>query len=559
MNLLIVEEKSYLAHVIKAECFRGFDIKQARLAEARSLAEQVSPDCMILMLEFAAELALAKPLIKAYKNIPIIVVTLPRNEVLAAQALRTGAVDYLVLSTSTEQSAINLLQTIEKALDNSEEVVDTIQPPPTLEANLLPGLTQLPVFKEIITHSLNNAQRLNRQAAVLLVKLMHSDKAQQVQKTLPEQTLCHAVMLRMQQYLRYNDIVTRIAEDEFVIFLHEIKHTYDAGVIAKRMLDACIQPFILADVELRLEMNIGIACFPGAGRIFNTLLIHARQALIQAKKISNNHFQYYYNKLQKTARNILLTNELQYALEKNELFLCYQPVYDLSTQKIVAVETLLRWQHPELGVIYPGEFILIAERTGLMSVVGEWIISQACAELAQLPTENAHSMKIFFNVSAKQLSDENFISHLDACLTANQLHYAQIGIELTETALMESLAQSQQVLSELQQRQVQVAVDDFGTGYFSLSHLKYMTFDILKIDRSFVIGLGKDKKDQAIVDTVLALGQRLGVSVVAEGIESAQQLTYLQAAGCVHGQGFYLSKPLLLDEIRSLLMGESEE
>ncbi|WP_305857575.1 putative bifunctional diguanylate cyclase/phosphodiesterase [Balneatrix alpica] len=356
--------------------------------------------------------------------------------------------------------------------------------------------------------------------------------------------LLKKVALRLRNKVKNTDLLVRLGGDEFALLLRNVQ-SYDAvAFYAERIQELIARPIPLAEHQFVMKTTLGIAMLPNDGKGASELMQHADLALYSAKQQGKNTFHFYNQQMQEQAvQNMQVEEELRLALRRGELVLHFQPIFSLHTGQLQKYEALVRWQHPYNGLIYPGAFIEIAERTGLIVDMGYWVIEQSCKLLSQQLNQGQPPVKIAVNVSAAQLKDPYFIERLRTLLTAQKVPPLLLELEITESMLLDDLERAIHLLNQCRQLGLSIAIDDFGTGYSSLSQLKKLPVNTLKIDRSFVIDLDKDEEDRQIVEAVIVMAHTLQLQVVAEGIESEAQLELLKRFHCDLGQGFLLGKP----------------
>ncbi|MBI5891035.1 MAG: EAL domain-containing protein [Nitrosomonadales bacterium] len=422
------------------------------------------------------------------------------------------------------------------------------------------SLTNLPnrvLFIDRLEQELTRAHRDNNMVGVLSIDL---DRFKQVNDSFGYPVgdqLLQAVAGRLTSHLRACDTVARIAGDEFGLVLTGMKAAHAAGEVAQKVLDSFAHdPISIGESEIFITLSIGIGIYPVDGLNTSTLLKNAEAALHHSKSEGRNNFQYYAEQMNATSwQRLKMETELRRALERDEFVLHYQPKVDLESGKIVGMEALLRWQNKERGLVAPGEFIPLMEETGLILPVGEWVLRAACAQARAWQAAGFKDMRIAVNLSALQFRQPDFAGLVLDILKDNGLDPAlkTIELELTETLLMNNVAGTVETLIKLHEAGIQFSIDDFGTGYSSLSYLKRFPISSLKIDKSFVQDLSRDSDDEAIVAAIIALGKSLGLSVIAEGVETTEQLAQLRRMGCNEMQGFLFSRPIPAADMTGLL------
>ena len=428
-------------------------------------------------------------------------------------------------------------------------------------------LTQLPnryLLKDRLSQALAYAEKYNKLLAVLFLDL---DNFKSINDTLGHNVgdqLLQAVSDRLARHLRTIDTLARPGEtettvarfggDEFTILLQEIKEPHDAGTVAQRILDLFSQPFKLENREAFICTSLGISVYPHDGKNADALLMNADTAMYHAKEQGRNNFQFYTESMNIAAtEQFALEDELRKALGNNELQLYYQPQIDILTERIIGVEALLRWTHPEKGLLLPEVFVPLAERTGLMATIGEWVLHTACNQNRAWQAAGFDPIYVTVNIAGSQFKQKNFADMISRVLIETDLDPEYLELEFTESILMDSAESTMTTLGDLKSAGVRLAIDDFGTGYSSLNSLKRFPIDTLKIDRSFVRDILSNPDDKAIVVAIIALADSLKLDVVAEGVETIEQLAFLRKQGSKAVQGYLLSLPLPVDMVTQLM------
>jgi diguanylate cyclase (GGDEF)-like protein/PAS domain S-box-containing protein len=420
------------------------------------------------------------------------------------------------------------------------------------------GLTDLPnrvLLNDRLSQAIALGRRHQQRLAVLFLDL---DRFKHINDSLGHDfgdRVLRIVAQRLLHCVRSSDTVSRQGGDEFVIVLSEIAHALDAEVCATKILTALSAPFYIDQHELYITASIGIATYPDDGREADGLLKHADLAMHHAKSQGSNNYQFFEASMNaRAAERQSLENGLRHAIERHEFVLHYQSKIDLASGAIIGVEALLRWAHPERGLILPGQFMAIAEGSGLIVPIGRWVLNEACAHTRAWRDAGLPALRLAINTSAVELRTKGFVTGVHTTLTQAGLEPGDLELELTETFLLQDVDSTTRVLGELKDVGVQLALDDFGTGYASLSHLRRFPIDSLKIDRSFVRDITMDSADASIVRAVIGMGNSLGMQVVAEGVETAEQFHFLRQQGCPEGQGYYFSQPLIAAEFARTLV-----
>lgn len=408
----------------------------------------------------------------------------------------------------------------------------------------LTGLPNRNLFHDRLSHAVEKARRRGQQLALLFVDL---DDFKTVNDTLGhdagDRMLRHAAEA-IRGAMREEDTIARLGGDEFVVLMEEANPVDLPGSV-RRLLDALEQPIILDGQELASSASIGIAVYPADGEDIPTLLKSADTAMYRAKE-QGERYQFFQAEMAVQARErLLIESNLRRAIEREQLFLNFQPIVDLASGELMGAEALLRWRHPELGMVPPDRFIPVAEASGLIGTLGEWVLRETCRQIRRWEDEGLSVPRIAINLSARQLRQRDLAESFAGILAEERVGAARIGVELTESALMHDPDAAAEMLCTLRAAGFEIYIDDFGTGYSSLSYLKRFPIDKLKIDRSFVNDLSASGGSLAIVTAVLGVARALGMRVVAEGIETEEQMGMLRANGCDMGQGYHIARPMM--------------
>jgi diguanylate cyclase (GGDEF)-like protein/PAS domain S-box-containing protein len=418
----------------------------------------------------------------------------------------------------------------------------------------LTGLPNRILLRDRLQQTLEYARRHSLLVAVIFLDL---DRFKMVNDTLGHPAgdlLLQAVAQRLTESVRSCDTVSRQGGDEFVIVMSEFMLPQECVAVAEKILFAVSQPHQINDQELHITTSIGISLFPGDGADVENLMMNADVAMYYAKKAGGNSVQLYSPSMnQRSFERLTLENNLRRALEREEFSLAYQPQVDLRTGRVFGMEALLRWQQPQLGQIPPTRFISIAEETGLIVPIGAWVLRTACQQARQWSEQGYGALRIAVNLSARQFQQKRLAATIAAILVETGLPANQLEIELTESMLMSNVAENIAALHALKALGVWISIDDFGTGYSSLAYLQRMPIDTVKIDRSFVLDISAHAEGGVIAKAVIALARSLHMSVIAEGVETVEQLDFLRTHGCDSLQGYYFSPPLAPDAFTRLL------
>jgi diguanylate cyclase (GGDEF)-like protein len=418
-------------------------------------------------------------------------------------------------------------------------------------------VTSLPnrlLLNDRISQAIALARRQNRPLAVIFLDL---DRFKYINDSLGHAVgdkLLQSVARRLLASVRGSDTVSRQGGDEFVILLSEITYPEDAATSAKKLLLSLSAFHFIAGQDLHIDGSIGISVYPEDGEDAETLIKNADTAMYHAKENGRNNFQFFKPEMnRKAVERQSLEGSLRHALEREEFLLHYQPKVNLDTGEITGVEALIRWQHPDRGLVPPAQFVPIAEDCGLIVQIGRWVLRETCRQARAWQDAGLPLVPFAVNVSAVEFRDKDFVEGVRAILSETGLEARYLELELTERVLMEDAESTTSVLQQLKMMGVQLAVDDFGTGYSSLSYLQQFPIDVLKIDQSFVHRITIDPDDSSIVSAIIHMGKSLKHLVVAEGIETQEQRAYLQTQRCTEGQGYLFSRPLAAAQFANLL------
>jgi diguanylate cyclase (GGDEF)-like protein/PAS domain S-box-containing protein len=425
------------------------------------------------------------------------------------------------------------------------------------------GLTDLPnriLLKDRLIQTMALADRHGQKMAVLYLDV---DRFKNVNDSLGHaigDQLLQSVAQRLVASVRSTDTVSRQGGDEFVVLLSEATHAQDAAISADKLLGAVSKPHYINKHDVNVTASIGIATYPDDGTEAETLLQHADFALLHAKDCGRNNYQFFKSNMNaRVLERQSLESGLRRALERQEFMLHYQPKINLETGAIVGAEALIRWRHPERGIVPPSQFISIAEECGVIVPISRWVMRESCQQARIWHAAGFPLICISINISAVELRGKGFVAELREILMETEVDPHCVELELTETFLMQEPKSTAAVLHALKDMGVRLALDDFGTGYSSLSYLRRFPIDILKIDRSFVGDLTTDAANANIVHAVINMGKSLHLSVVAEGVETQEQLAFLREHSCPEGQGHYFSYPVVAPELTKLLAINASE
>ncbi len=413
----------------------------------------------------------------------------------------------------------------------------------------LTGLPNRALLADRMRVAIKRAARQSTRLAVLFVDL---DRFKPINDSLGHDIgdqLLKGVAERMQASVRSVDTISRVGGDEFVILLSEIETTDDTARVAEKLIRGLSQPYAIDGHELLITASVGICIYPDNGKQSNVLLRNADAAMYSAKEAGRNRYQFYSDDMTvRTIERLSLEHDLRGAAQRGEIFIVYQPQIELATRRIIGAEVLMRWQHPVYGSISPARFIPIAEDSGLILVIGEWILGEACRQVRQWRDSGLLDICVSVNVSAVQFRQGDFVKVVERALEESGISPNSLELELTESVVMQGVELSVQKLREIEALGVRVAIDDFGTGHSSLSYLRQFTVDRLKIDQSFVHELPGNADAEAIAGAIVAMGLSLGLRIIAEGVETEAQAQFLQKVLCKEGQGYLYARPMTANE-----------
>ena len=483
----------------------------------------------------------------------------------AIEAMHVGAFDYIMkpfdirhVEAAVERALKQCLLLVEKRRYKDE--LEKLLQERTAEVDRLAyydTLTSLPnrtLFEDRLTQAVALAQRADKRVAVLFIAL---DQLKKVNDTLGHRAgdqLMQQVAGRLRDCVTESDTVARFGGDQFVLMLPEIETTQDALDVIASIQEALNPSFRLDRQELFATASVGISFFPDDGKETSSLVKNAGAALYRAKKAGGNEYRFYTADMHaKAAKRFELETSLRQAIDNHELLLHYQPRVAIDSLEIVGVEALVRWQHPQLGLVPPGDFIPLAEETGLILPIGEWVLREACRQNRAWQDKGFACMRVGVNISARQFQQQHLAETVMRILEETDLGPECLELELTESSIMSNAEATIVVLTKLQTKGIAISVDDFGTGFSSLSYLKRLPIDSLKVDQSFVRDLATDPDDDALVMAIVSLAHTLRLRVVAEGVETAEQLRFLRLLRCDEIQGYLISKPLPVEGIERLL------
>jgi diguanylate cyclase (GGDEF)-like protein len=418
-------------------------------------------------------------------------------------------------------------------------------------------LTDLPnrfLLKDRLTQAISLSRRTAHKLAVLFLDLDGFKRTNDSLGHAVGDRLLQSVAQRLLECVRKSDTVSRQGGDEFVILLSEVTHAADAATSAAKIIAELAKPQSIGDHTLRLTVSIGISTYPEHGEDAESLIKNADTAMYHAKESGRDTFKFYRSDMSlRAVERQSLESQLRDAMERKELLLYYQPKVNLKTRRITSVEALLRWQHPQRGLLLPAKFLSVAEDTGMIVPIGQWVLGEACRQTRQWIDMALPAVPVAVNISSLEFRSENFFEGVQAALHGSRLEARYLELELTETVLMRNAESTAYALGRLKNIGVRLAVDDFGTGYSSLSYLTRFPIDALKLDQSFVQEMISSRDDAIVVSAVINMGKSLKHRVIAEGVETREQLSFLLSHGCDEGQGHYFGRPVEAAHFAKLL------
>jgi diguanylate cyclase (GGDEF)-like protein len=576
VRVLLVGGSGKDAAVIRAhlECSRtmNFEVTHSeRLAQALTLPEARDADVMLLHVSEAdvprlaslTQARLSAPLI------PVVVISDVDDEVIALRALQNGSRGYLLKS---ELNPRLLLTTLGGALESHRMVLQLNNARERARHlathDQLTGLANRSLFHDRLSQAVSAARRGRQRLAVLFMDL---DGFKTINDTLGHAVgdgLLRGIARRLGSCLRETDTAARLGGDEFAVLLTNLSNELDAATVARKLVHVLSQPIQFRRQSTSIRASIGIATFPRDASDLEELLKKSDTAMYHAKEQGGNRFEFYTQDMNAVIqRRVALEDRLRNALEENQFLVHYQPQFDLTRGRIFGAEALLRWQHPELGLVSPSHFLPIAEETGLIVSIGDWILRVACEQNARWNRSGHRGLRVSVNVSSQQFLEAGFADVVRKALEESGLPPVSLELEITESSLLRDVEITVNTLRHLKDLGVRLSIDDFGTGYSALAYLKRLPIDVLKIDQSFVRALTTDPADATITEAIVQLATGLNLTTIAEGVETLEQLLLLGSYGCSRMQGFLFGKPVPAETFERWLhdppfqwdQGEAEE
>ena len=496
------------------------------------------------------------------RDIPVILLSSGAwDQASIERAHAAGAIDYLSkpVSESVLSSKVAVLLELDRnrrrlrqAISHIDSLKDQLQRQAVTDH--LTGLNNRSGFKAAFRMAMERARRARKSVALMFIDLDHFKRINDTLGHGVGDFLLTAVAQRLRECVRSYDIVSRIGGDEFSVVLDALDDAAGAAHIAGNILTALRMPFRLEDgMQVTISASIGIASYPECSDDIDLLMQAAGVAMYQAKSDGRNLYHFYMPEMNAKARHrLMLEQALRVAVEDDEFFLHYQPQVDIASGRVVGFEALLRWDHQGIGRVAPSTFVPMLEETGLIIPMGQWVFSTGCRQRHAWGGMLPEQCSLSVNLSPRQFADKNLVPQIRRVLEMNQLPAYQLEIELTESMLMSNTEHTRGLLRSLKDLGLKLSVDDFGTGYSSLAYLKQFALDALKIDKQFIDHLTTSRKDEAIARSIIQLGHNLGMQVIAEGVETADQVEVLQQLGCDVVQGFYFGRPVPAGEVTRL-------
>ncbi len=476
--------------------------------------------------------------IEACDDTPILMATSLDDDDSIARAFSVGACDYITKPFNWSVLKHRVRRMLQAA--NAQRRIQHLA-----YHDALTGLPNRMLFMDRIDQAISRAQREKGQFALLFIDIDHFKVINDSMGHDAGDQLLNLISIRLREILRKSDTVARLGGDEFTVIIEYLQHPDDVIQITKNILSALDLPAEVNGKEVYVGGSIGIAMYPQDGENFGVLLKNADTAMYKAKDLGRNTFQFYASEMShKAMQRLELENQIRTALKEDQFEVYYQPKVDLQNNKCIGVEALVRWNHPQRGLITPDDFVPLAEEIGLITQLDEWVMKAACLQFMQWKQQGYPLNNLSVNISSRHFKEGNLIEYCTTLLEMTGIAPECLEIELTESALVDNYSNAKYILDKLHTMGLRIALDDFGTGYASMAYLKEFPFDTVKIDRSFIRDIPHDHEDAAIVIAMIQLSQALRLNIVAEGIETDQQRLFLYDNVCGYGQGYLWSRPV---------------
>ncbi len=513
-----------------------------------ALEEALSDDFDVILLDYHWDDGSGADILNGARSqgckVPIIVMTDEMEADVDRTAISFGASDYLIKGRIDSQL---LERTLRYAIERKAAELKLAK---LAHYDPLTGIPNRILFRDRLEHAVVLSERDGVSFTLMFLDL---DGFKKINDTFGHDAgdeLIKACAERLRDSMRKSDSVARIGGDEFTLLLEHIDSPTDIAHIAEKVIDVISSPFQVGTHQVTVGCSIGIAIYPEAGTDINTLQKHADMAMYQAKQHKNSHYHFFTEALNVEAhRQLLLESELRRALRREEFVVYYQPRVDIQTGEIRGLEALLRWNHPEKGVLYPDAFMDVAEDTGLIVPIGYWVFHKACRDLLLLQQQGLTHISMAINLSIRQFNDDKLVERIASIVKEAGVKATDIEFELTETAIMENIDRIALCMRALSQLGCRFALDDFGTGYSSFMHLQRLPISVLKIDKGFVADITRKKQDASLVAAMISLAHSLGKTIIAEGVEEQQQFEMLKLFGCDQVQGFHYGMPVEIEKV----------
>lgn len=561
MKVLVADDsKTNLAYIALVLNKLGHEmIPVTNGKEAVEMFKAIRPDLIILDVNMAEmngyQAAKAIRIIDNDNWIPIIFLSAIVDDASFAKGIDAGGDDYLAKPCS-EVMLVAKIKSVQRISDMHQQLVETLEKLYSLSStDPLTGVYNRLQFDRSIKEILLVADRTKNKIALLLIDL---DNFKNINDSFGHHIgdlLLIETSKRLKSCIRASDFLARLGSDEFAIVLTEIESENEAELVTQKIIDELSLEYHLENHNIRNCASIGVSIYPLIKTTKENIMLNANVAMYHAKASGRNNFKLYRPELDDKYRyQISLEHALKYALEKNELSLTYQPIYDLYTNKLTGLEALICWDHPKYGIVAPSLFVPLAEEIGLINVIGSWVVSTALEQASKWPLNKFENFKFAINISSRQLIHEDFYTYITDLLNKYNLSPTLLQLELTETALMTyNTGPFKETINKLHDYGVHISIDDFGTGYSSLLRLKHLPIDSIKIEQTFIQDAIHNQNVAIIVSCLIALGKNLSMNVIAEGIETLEQLEFLIERQCPQGQGYFLCKPLTADKMTTLI------
>jgi diguanylate cyclase (GGDEF)-like protein len=558
-TILIIDDDEQIRRLLKDLLGPNADCTTVGSAEdALALLKSVNFNLVISDINMGgiSGLDLVPRVLKQTPDTVVVMISGQQTIDFAIEAMRAGAFDYITkpLDLRHVETAVNRALSHHHLLTQKrryENHLEDLVKERTAEVEHLAyhdGLTGLPnrvLFADRCTQALAIAQRNQNLVAVMMVSIDRFKKVTESLGHAAGDAVLTQAAARLQRCVTSGDTVARFEGEEFALLLTPVAETGDLTEVARAIDEVFKAPFHLGGQEVYVTTSVGISLFPFNGEDSSTILRNAVAALYRAKKQGGNNYQFYAADMNAVAlKRLALETSMRRAIENAEFITYYQPVVNLASGAVVGSEALVRWQHPELGLLPPGRFIGLAEDTGLILDIGDFVMRAACAQTRAWQDRGLGRLRIAVNLSARHFQQKDFLDRLLEILGETRLDPTCLELELTETSIMENTESAMKVLTQLRKLGVRMAIDDFGTGYSSLSYLKHLPIDTVKLDRSFVKGATTDPDDAALVMAIVTLAHNLKLRVIAEGVETEEQAVFLRLLRCDEAQGFLFGKPM---------------